>query len=337
MMAEPFPRIADNTTGTQGMNPESDRIKALHFETPEFVPVSVSMLPAVWMKYREELDALLKRHPILFGKFEGIADYDAVPKTYAEGNHTDPWGCVWTNIRQGMESIVKQHPVPTRQHVHRLKAPDEDVGLPHGFMFLRLTDLRGFTELMIDFAEEPPELQMLIDIVLEYNLRQAKLMLQGLDAPRTLYFGDDLGMQRGLPMGPPLWRKYMKPCFAQLYQPVRHAGHNVYMHTDGWILDIIPDLIECGVSILNPQYRANGLDGLVAQCKGKICINLDLDRQLFPFATPAQLDAHIQEAIAALGSPEGGLWVAAEIGPDVPLENIEAICVSLEKHRKMFS
>ena len=36
---------------------------------------------------------------------------------------------------------------------------------------LRLADLRGFAELMMDFAEEPPELQTLIDVVLAYNLR----------------------------------------------------------------------------------------------------------------------------------------------------------------------
>jgi len=32
--------------------------------------------------------------------------------------------------------------------------------MPHGFMYLRLSDLRGFEEMMVDFGEEPPELQM---------------------------------------------------------------------------------------------------------------------------------------------------------------------------------
>ena len=39
------------------------------------------------------------------------------------------------------------------------------------------------------------------------------------------------------------------------------------------------------------------------------------------------------EAVEKLGSPEGGLWLIAECGPDVPLENIEAICCALEKYR----
>ncbi|MGQ9629848.1 MAG: hypothetical protein ACUVXI_05960 [bacterium] len=37
------------------------------------------------------------------------------------------------------------------------------------------------------------------------------------------------------------------------------------------------------------------------------------------------------EAIDVLGSDEGGLMLSAECEPDVPLENIEAICEVLEE------
>jgi uroporphyrinogen-III decarboxylase len=189
---------------------------------------------------------------------------------------------------------------------------------------------------MTDFAEEPPELQMLIDVVLAHNLRQLELRLQNERGP-LLYFGDDLGMQDRLPISPKKWRRYLKPCFARVYGRCHDAGLVVYMHTDGHILEIIPDLIECGVDVINPQIRANGLDKLAAICKGKVCVDLDLDRQAFPFFTPAECDAHIREAVETLGSPEGGLWLKAEIGPDVPLENIAAICDGLEKYRAWFT
>jgi len=48
-------------------------------------------------------------------------------------------------------------------------------------------------------------------------------------------------------------------------QRCREAGSLVFMHTDGHILPIIKDLIDCGVNCVNPQIRANGLDGLVAK------------------------------------------------------------------------
>jgi uroporphyrinogen decarboxylase len=311
-----------------------DRMKAMLFEGPEYIPISVGVLPAAWMKYRAELDAIAARHPLLFGPQAGGRDYDAVGGTYVAGDHVDAWGCVWQNIHTGREAIVTGHPVPTRADVHRLRAPDPDIGFPHGFMYLRLCDLRGFEEMMIDFAEEPPELQKLIDIVRDYNLRQVARHLPTIDGTgRLVSFGDDLGMQTSLAVGPAKWRKYLKPCFQAIYAPYRRARHYVYMHTDGHIWEIIPDLVECGVNVINPQIRANGLDNLVDVCKRKVCVSLDLDRQLFPFCTPADIDDHIREAVEKLGSPEGGLWLTAEVGDDVPLANIEAICCSLEKYR----
>jgi uroporphyrinogen-III decarboxylase len=123
----------------------------------------------------------------------------------------------------------------------------------------------------------------------------------------------------------------------QLYKPVKQAGHYVYMHTDGMIYEIIPDLIECGVDVINPQFRANGLANLVRVCKGKVCVDLDLDRQMFPFCKPSDIETHVREAVEALGSPEGGLWLKVEIDDGVPLENVEALCDALEKYRGYYT
>jgi uroporphyrinogen-III decarboxylase len=213
-----------------------------------------------------------------------------------------------------------------------MKLPDGDVGLPHGFMYLRLLDLRGFEEIMIDFFEEPPELQLLIDKVLNYNLRQTEIMLEN-NKSKMVYFGDDLGMQKGLATGAEKWRKYLKPCFEKIYGLCKADNRLVYMHTDGCIYEIMQDLQECGVDMINPQYRANGLDNLEKICKGKIAICLDLDRQLFPVATPAEIRAHAKECVERLYLPEGGLAINVEIGPDYPLENIEAVIDAVNELR----
>lgn len=330
--------------GETDMQVSDDRIRAIRNQHPEFIPVSLGILPSAWLKYRADLEGIAARYPLLFSNPpKGERDYDSiVGGTYAAGKHVDGWGCVWENIHHGQEAIVTGHPVPTRAAVRELRAPEVDIGLPHGFMFLRLADLRGFEEIMIDFAEEPPELRMLIDTVLEYNIRQVKLLLQRVpppsdDEPTILYFGDDLGIQTSLPISPEKWRKYLKPCYAELYGMCKDRGFIVYMHTDGHILEVIPDLVECGVDVINPQFRANGLDELVDVCKGKVCVDLDLDRQLFPFCTPDDIDTHVRRSVEALGTPEGGLWLKAEVDDGVPIENIEAICAALMKYRGWFA
>jgi len=126
------------------------------------------------------------------------------------------------------------HPVPTREAVRKLKAPAEiKPELRHGFMYLRLGDLRGFEEVMLDFAEDAPELQMLIDTVLEHNVQRLELMCQKWPKEELYWFGDDLGMQTSLAMGAPKWRKYLKPCFMKIFQRWRADGRMVFFHTDG--------------------------------------------------------------------------------------------------------
>jgi uroporphyrinogen decarboxylase len=313
-------------------------LKSLKRQRPPEIPVSVGVLPAAWMKYRDALSAIVKRHP-------GVAchdpngEYDNVGGTYVVGKHVDAWGCEWSNIHTGMEAQVTGHPCPRREDIWKLRPPEVDEGLPHGFMFLRLTYLRGYEEAMLDFAEEPPELTRMLEIVRDYNVGQMRKKVAKIPPGREaiVHVGDDLGLQKSLPISPAKWRKHLKPCFRAIFAPVREAGHHVYLHTDGHILEIIPDLIEVGVEVVNPQFRANGLDGLRKMCFGKVCVDLDLDRQMFPFCSPADIHAHIKEAVEKLGSPEGGLWLKAEIGPDVPLPNVEAIFEALDRARSAFA
>lgn len=83
--------------------------------------------------------------------------------------------------------------------------------------------------------------------------------------------------------------------------------------------------------MLNPQIRANGLVGLVEVTKGKVALPQDLDRQLFPFATPSEIEAHIGTVFDRLYMPKSGLILHTECEPDVSSENIDAICMAFEK------
>jgi len=308
--------------------------KAIRYEYPETIPVNVSILPAAWLKYGDKLQNLIDRYPQFFDGYQYNPNQFEYQSTYHQGQHVDEWGCVWSNISEGMEAIVKEHPVKSEEDVFALQIPDRcDGHFPHGFMYLRLLDLCGFEFAMTMFAEEDEAIETLIQKVLDYNIVQMKAILPRLEEITS--FGDDLGMQNGLAIGARRWRKYLKPCYQKLYGMLKEASPDtlIYMHTDGCIWEIMPDLKECGVDMINPQIRANGLDNLVRVCKGKIPINLDLDRQLFPFATPAELDAHVRECVEALYLPEGGLGLNVEFNYEIPLENMEAILDAVEKYR----
>jgi uroporphyrinogen decarboxylase len=309
-------------------------IKAINYNYPSEIPISINFLPAAVKRNEKYIKQIIGKYPAFFENNWLRYDYEKnIPPSYHKGNFTDAWGCVWENMQEGMESYVTGHPLPNRHDILKMKIPDENIGLPHGFMYLRLLDLRGFEEAMMDFAEEAEELQILIDKVCEYNIRQMKMLCEEERKTPVIKVGDDLGMQKGLAIGAKKWRKYLKPAFKRIYDVCHEYKKYVYMHTDGDVIEIMQDIIDAGVHIINPQYRANGIKRLVQTCKGKIPIMLDLDRQIFPFGSPNDMRDHVRETVEMMYMPEGGLGLRIEIGMDVPVENMEAIIDEANKMR----
>ena len=316
-----------------------DFMKAIRLEHPQVIPTTVGFLPAAWIHNGSKVEELVKSYPQFFpeGYCVDYSDPATIASgTYKVGEHIDEWGCVWSNVDEGMEAIVTGHPVKTEEDVFSLQIPsNRDGRIPHGFMYLRLLDLCGFENAMCMFADEDEAIRTLIDKVLQYNKYQFEAILHRCHG--VVPFGDDLGIQNGLLIGPERWRKYMKPCYTELYGMIKKNDPNalIYMHTDGCIHEIMPDLVDCGVDMINPQFRANGLDNLVRVCRKEqiIPIALDLDRQLFPFASHAQLEEHVHECIEALYLPEGGLTLNIELNYEVPMDNCYALLEAVEKYR----
>ena len=316
-----------------------DFMKAIRMDNPTDIPTTVSILPAMWIHHGAEIQKLVKEYPQFFPEDYNV-DYsdptNIARGTYRAGTHVDEWGCVWSNMDEGMEAIVTGHPITDPEEVFSLEIPkNRDGRLPHGFMYLRLLDLCGFENAMIMFAEEGEEIETLIGKVLQYNKNQIEAVID--DFNGLAVFGDDQGMQKGLAIGAARWRKYLKPCFREMYGMIKkkHPDTLIYMHTDGCIHEIMPDLAECGVDMINPQFRANGLDNLVRVCRKEhtIPINLDLDRQLFPFATESQIFDHVRECTEALYLPQGGLCLNVELNYEIPINNCAAILEALERNR----
>jgi uroporphyrinogen decarboxylase len=287
-------------------------------------------------------------------------DPDDLPVVYRPGEtFRDNWGCLWYNIQGGLEGQVIEHPLADWEALDTYQMPDPLIweergstpkdwakiereiqekkgqgkltGGGGGRLFDRLYFLRGWENLMEDFALEPPELPRLIDMLAENALRLVDRWLEiGVD---QVGFHTDIGTQKALMISPASFRKYIKPMFSKIFQRIRAAGTHVYLSSDGHLLEIVDDLVECGVSVHDPQFRANTLEGIVRAYKGKLCANVDLDRQGFAFMTPAQIREQIKQVVDRMALPEGGLMVAGSVwDANTPLENIEAICAAMEDY-----
>ena len=109
-------------------SPISDRenmLRTVEFRNPQWIPCLVNFAHATWMKYREDLEEILLAHPSIFGEYKkGSRDFDLLGRHDRTGRYTDNWGCVWHNVKDGMEGQVVGHPLADWKELDNLHLPD---------------------------------------------------------------------------------------------------------------------------------------------------------------------------------------------------------------------
>jgi len=342
-------------------------LRAIRFERPEHIPMVFWINPACWHHYPPEvLCDLMDAHPLLFP--EPRENRAAVPKLdpweRADAPFTDAWGCVWQTTDDGITGAVTRHPLADWEALDRFVPPDPDASngmiavdwariaaeardlrsrgahcagsLEHGHAFLRLTYLRGYENLLFDMMDAEPRLSRLIDMVAQVS---AALVRRYLDLGVALMgYPEDLGAQHGPLLSPALFRRFIRPVYERLTAPARQAGCLVHLHSDGNIRALADDLLAGGVDALNLQDLVNGVDWIAAHLKGRVCIDLDVDRQAVTrFGTPTQIDALLRREVQTLGSRAGGLMMIYGLYPGTPRENVNALMDAMERYAGFYA
>jgi uroporphyrinogen-III decarboxylase len=110
---------------------------------------------------------------------------------------------------------------------------------------------------------------------------------------------------------------------------------DVWFHSDGFVNEIIGDLIEIGVDVINIQTAVVGHDWIARNARGRVAFRTDIDRQrVLPFGSPVEVKEEVQRTLESCGTRHGGLIACGEVGPDVPLENIRAMYEAFREYGK---
>lgn len=343
------------------MTQKQNYLRAVHFERPDYIPMSFCINESCWQNYPQDfLCEQIERHPLLFENYQ-IPELPYIPE-YApvarkKEPYTDDFGCVWKTTEDGITGTVTEHPLMDWNNFQTYHAPNPDFctgigpvdwgemkksihdtpdilhmgGLRHGHTFLQLCDLRGYENLIFDMMDEEPLLWELIAMVETFNLGIVRHFLEcGVD---IMTYPEDLGMQIGPMLSPENFRTYIKPSYRRLIAPAKQKGIPVHMHSDGDIRTLAADIIENGVEIINLQDLVNGIDWIRDRLAGKVCIDLDIDRQkITRFGTSKEIDALIQEEVRKLSTRQGGLTMVYGLYPGVPCDNIIALMDSMERY-----
>lgn len=193
--------------------------------------------------------------------------------------------------------------------------------------------LRGFEQFMMDLILEPEIAHCVLDNLTESYIRRFEKYARYVGPyVQIINVNDDLGTQDGFQISPQIYRKIIKPYQKRLYQFIKkNFDGYLFLHSDGSIYQIIPDLIEIGVDIINPvQFTAKdmNLERLKKQFGKDITFwggGCDTQK-ILPYKDPETVKQHVKKCIETL-APGGGFVFCQvhNIQPDVPPENIVAM------------
>ncbi len=318
--------------------------RTLNFDAPPRTPRDLWVLPIAADHYPWAVAELGREFPV---DIVNLSGYEKIPVAtrgaqFGVGEYTDEWGCTFVNIQQGVIGEVK-HPlvhdwdadrgrihVPRewltldRDAVNRACAATScfTLGGPWVRPFEQLQFLRGSEELYVDLFDPPPGL-------LAFMREMHAFYCEVLSAwARTDIDGiklmDDWGSQRSLLIAPSLWRELFKPMYRDFVQIAHAQGKKVFMHSDGFISAIYPELIEIGIDALNSQLFCMGAETLAAHA-GRITFWGEVDRQhLLPFGTPDDITRAVGEVYRHLWR-NGGCIAQCEFGAAARPENVRAV------------
>lgn len=275
-----------------------------------------------------------------------------------EGSQVSEWGTAYlpgsfyhfTQVMPPMRSFSSLHqveafPLPDFSEDWRLAHAAERILACHrrglaacGFLATTLFEtawqLRGMEELFEDFRFRPEMAAFLLDQLTSRRIDAARFFAQ--QDVDVLVLGDDVSMQTGMLMSPVTWRKWFKGRMALIIQEARQIRPDlpIFYHSDGNPGAIIPDLIEIGVTVLNPVQP---------ECMDPVKVHEQFgDRLAFwgtigtqttmPFGSPDDVRREVQTRMQTLGK-DGGLVLGPthSLEPDVPWENITALYAAIDE------
>jgi uroporphyrinogen decarboxylase len=330
-------------------------LTSLDHREPDRVPMFHPNMIRTYDEYDETLLEYLEEFPFdEYAHVGGTENHPAGQHELPDGTLEDGYGCRFEYKGVGMPYCTHS-PLAEAESVEDVEAfpwPDPDecrviedaaekaretrekgdrlvvTGMPPTFH--RYHYLRGFEQWMLDVRLNPEIHRAIAGRIAEINLSILMRVLEEVgEYVDMVNTGDDFGMSSGPYMSRPDFQELIKPVYAEFVGTVKERcpGVKFYLHSHGQIMDIVPDLIECGVDVLNPILPLDNMDpvALKRDHGDELCFHggIDIER-IVPLGSEQQVQEHVREVIDIM-APGGGYWLKLQaISPVCPPENVMA-------------
>ena len=182
------------------------------------------------------------------------------------------------------------------------------VGL--GFTFFeRMHYLYGMDDLFVAMYEQPQRVHELAERVVSFPIAVAgELGRRFRGRIHGFAMTDDWGTQQAAFVRIPMWREFFKERYARLFAAIHAAGMHAWMHSCGYVNEVIEEWIDCRLDVVNLQQpRDLGIEQIGARYRGRICFESLCDIQMtLPFATDQQVREEARLLLEHWSTPRGG-------------------------------
>ncbi|MFO8007749.1 MAG: uroporphyrinogen decarboxylase family protein [Candidatus Brocadiia bacterium] len=239
---------------------------------------------------------------------------------------TDEWGNTWARAEGFSKGEVARGAVEDWDQLDEIELPDYDLperyegararydenpekfhigGLP-GFPFNVARKIRRLDNFLLDVLAEPDRAARLLEMVeqqLHHGIR--RLAEAGGDC---IMFPEDWGTQDRLLVRPDVWRRMFRPGFDRLCRTARECGVHVFMHSCGFIHEVMDDLVEAGIDLFQfDQPRIYGIRRLADEFGDRVTFWCPVDIQhTLQTRDPEAIERDAREMIELLGAGGGG-------------------------------
>lgn len=192
------------------------------------------------------------------------------------------------------------------------------------------TSLRSLEKLFMDMALEPEFAHRIYNKMVEFELEFYERIFIAADGQiDILRPHDDYGTQISLLFSVDMWKDYFEENTKKLVNLAHKYGAFYMQHSCGAVRPIIPELINCGVDVLEPIQKVKGLEpeSLKKDFGDALAFHGGIDTQgVLPFGTAEDVKKETKYFMDTLNVNGGYILMASQgFEGDVPIENIEAM------------
>ncbi len=284
------------------------------------------------------------------------------PKIQTETEWEDEFGCIWKKLSTGDKTMgqVKVHPLSSYSMLEKFKFPDcknpqrykeaqrivsenkEEkfvlAGIPFSIIH-RLQYLRGFDQGLIDPYIYPEKLEILLDkladIAIDSIENFAKIGVDGIVSC------DDWGLEDQPMVDPKIFQKFFKPRYARVYKFAHQKGILTFLHSCGYIIDLLEDFIESELDLIQMDQQENmGMERLAKCFGGRLCFWCPVDIQkTMVKGSLEDVRNYAKRLIDTFGKFNGGFigkWYPSPEAVGHSKEKIDAMAKTFVEYGKSF-